>query len=119
MIIEKLIKLDKSKRIAIAVSVLLVAACFCYLIINRSSILKLQTAKANYISIETDYAVTKNLQAKLQNLQKHLEEKGNKLQKAQQKCFTTSSGRAGPKAALRSIAPVAVGRPGVPPRSPR
>ncbi len=89
MIIEKLTKLDKPKRILSAILTVLVVSCICYFAIARGSVVKLQTAKANYAGIEAAYTATENQQADLSNVQKQFEEKEKQLKETQQQCFSS------------------------------
>ena len=90
MIIERLAKLDEPKRKTAAILALLFVACGCYFAITRGSVVKLQTAKANYANVQVAYAETENQQAELSNLQKHLEKKEEQLKEAQQQCFSST-----------------------------
>jgi len=88
MILDRLIKLDDRKRVSAAIVTVLVAACVCYFAITRNSVVNLQTAKANYTGIQTVYAIAKNQQAELPDLQKQFKEKENQIQDCQRQCFS-------------------------------
>jgi Tfp pilus assembly protein PilO len=88
MILERLIKLSERKRISVAVLAILAAACVCYIAITRNSVVKLQTAKANYAGIRTAYAIAENQQAELLNFEEIFKEKEKQLQEFQQQYFS-------------------------------
>lgn len=88
MILERLIKLSERKRISVAVLAILAAACVCYIAITRNSVVKLQTAKANYAGIRTAYAIAENQRAELSNFEEIFKEKEKQLQEFQQQYFS-------------------------------
>jgi Tfp pilus assembly protein PilO len=88
MIIERLTKLDEPKRKTVAVLAVLVAACICYVVITRDSVVKLKAARANYANVQTAYASTENQLAELTNLQKKFTEKEKQLKECQQWYFS-------------------------------
>jgi Tfp pilus assembly protein PilO len=90
MILDKLAKLDEHKRAPAAVLVILAAACVCYFAITRNSVVKLQTAKANYADAQTAYANAENQQARLSDLLKQLEKKEELFQNYRQQYFSAA-----------------------------
>lgn len=90
MIIEELTKLGEPKRKAAAVVTVLVVAGICYLAIARDSITKLETVKASYADVQTEYASTANQQTNFLNLQKQLGEKEKRIHEYQRLCFSSS-----------------------------
>jgi Tfp pilus assembly protein PilO len=88
MILDRLIKLDKRKRVSAAVLTVLAAAFICYFVITRNSVINLQTVKADYTGIRNVYTVAQYQQAGLADLQKRLKEKEERLQDRQRQCFS-------------------------------
>jgi Tfp pilus assembly protein PilO len=90
MILERLIKLNERKRISLAVLAILAVACVCYAAITRNSVVKLQTANANYTGIRTAYAIAENQQAGLLELQNLFRKKETQLQECRQRYFSVA-----------------------------
>ncbi len=88
MILDKLAKFNKSQRIPAVVLMALAAAGICYFVITRSSVVKLQEARANYTEMRTICTEMESRQAELPNLQKQLQDAEKQLQERQSRCFS-------------------------------
>jgi Tfp pilus assembly protein PilO len=88
MIVDELTKLDKPKRVSIAVSVVLAVICICYFAIVRNYVASLRIAGARHARFQATYAETEKQWNGLTSLQERFDDEERQLDERRQLCFS-------------------------------